>query len=62
MKLLPTKQNLGHMKIKTPEKSSHRSMFEQFMAIKDTIFLSSVLYILIKAAVTFQKSRFYCFE
>lgn len=47
---------------KTPTKRSHRSMFEQFMAIKDTIFLSSVLYILIKVAVTFQKSRFYYFE
>lgn len=60
--MLSTKQNLGCMKINIHAKSSHRSLFEQFIAIKDIMLLSQVPYILIKIVVTSQKSRFYYFE
>jgi len=62
MTLLPTKQNLGHIKTNTPAKSSQRSLFEQFTAIKDIMLLSPVPYIHIKIVVTSQKSRFYSFQ
>lgn len=61
VKLLPTKQNLGRMKIDTPAKSSHRTPFEQFIATEDIMLLSPVPYILIRIVVTSQKIKILLF-